>query len=275
MAEIMQKKVNSITNYKIQKFPFTRIATMDVCEMGKRKHHVTALLEIDVTGIREKIKLYNKEHNNKISFTAWLISVIGSTLKKYETATAYLAGKRKLIIFDDINISLIVEKNLNGQKIPIPLVIEKSNELSNEIITKKIADARNEKLTDKDIVLKKKTGRLEKLYYMLPGFARRYVWSYILSHPHFAFKKMGNVAFTSLGMMGGNVSGWFIPISVHPICFGVSSIIKKPAVVDNKIEIREILNMTILSDHDVIDGADIARFIKAFTENIQKGIDYY
>jgi pyruvate/2-oxoglutarate dehydrogenase complex dihydrolipoamide acyltransferase (E2) component len=82
---------------------------------------------------------------------------------------------------------------------------------------------------------------------------------------------MGNVAFTSIGMIG-KVNGWFIPISVHPICFGISSIAKKPIVIGDKIEIREILNMTILIDHDVIDGSPMARFISDLSSNIEKGL---
>lgn len=47
---------------------------------------------------------------------------------------------------------------------------------------------------------------------------------------------------------------------------------KKPAVVDDTIAIREELNIAILLDHDVIDGAPVARFISNLTDNIQKGI---
>jgi pyruvate/2-oxoglutarate dehydrogenase complex dihydrolipoamide acyltransferase (E2) component len=83
---------------------------------------------------------------------------------------------------------------------------------------------------------------------------------------------MGNVAITSIGMIG-KVNGWFIPISVHPICFGIGRIAKKPVVVIDKIEIREVLNMTILLDHDVVDGAIMARFISRLSENIEKGIE--
>jgi pyruvate/2-oxoglutarate dehydrogenase complex dihydrolipoamide acyltransferase (E2) component len=70
----------------------------------------------------------------------------------------------------------------------------------------------------------------------------------------------------------GKVNGWFIPISVHPICFGISSIVKKPSVVNDKIEIREMLKASILIDHDVIDGADMARFISDLSRNIETGL---
>ncbi|BCS85990.1 MULTISPECIES: 2-oxo acid dehydrogenase subunit E2 [Prevotella] len=258
-------------NYKIHEFPNSRIASMDVCEIGKHKHHVTGLLEFDVTESRKKIREYNKIHQKKISFNAWLISVIGKTIKKHETACSYLIGKNKIITFDDINISVIVEKNLNGTKVPFPLVIEKVNEISVESIAKEISMAKNQNVTPKDIILQKRTGQIARIYYLLPKFLRLLFWKYLLKHPKLAFNKMGNVSFTSIGMMG-KIKGWFIPISVHPICFGIGSIIKKPTVFDNEIAIREILNLSILIDHDVMDGAPMVRFINELRTNIENGL---
>jgi pyruvate/2-oxoglutarate dehydrogenase complex dihydrolipoamide acyltransferase (E2) component len=258
-----------MADYKIETFPKTRIATFDICSIGIEKHQVAAMIEIDVTESREKIKrLRNK--TNRISFTAWLIKVISLTIKDHEHAAGYLKSKWKVIVFSDINISLAVEKEIKGQKVPIPLIIEKANEKSIELITKQINDARDKELTNNDIVLHKRSSRLERVYYVLPGFARRFFWKYMLRHPRLAYKKMGNVSITSIGMTG-NVSGWFIPISVHPICFGISNIAKKPIVIDDKIVIREILNLTILIDHDVIDGSPMARFIRDLSSNIEKG----
>ena len=257
-------------NYKITRFPDSRIASIDVCEIGKQKHHVTGLVEFDVTESRKKIREYNKSNITKISFNAWLISVIGYTIKKHETSSSYLIGKNRQIVFDDVNIAIVVEKAINGIKVPIPMIIEKANETSIESITEQITEAKKIELTNEDIVLQRKTLKLERLYYSLPKFLRRYIWRFLLKHPKLSFKKMGNVAFTSVGMMG-KVNGWFIPISVHPICFGISSIIKKPAIFNNKIEIREILRISILIDHDVIDGAPMARFICDLSSNIEKG----
>lgn len=257
-------------NYKELIFPKTRIASFDVCDIGKQKHHVTALLEINVSEAREKVRKHSREIH-KISFTAWLIKAISLTIKDYEQVAGYLKGKRRMVTFNDINVSILVEKELNGQKVPIPLVIEKANERSVEHITKQIADAREKKFTEDDIVLQRKSKRLEMIYYWLPGFIRRAFWRYLIKHPQLAFSKMGNVSFTSIGMVG-RVNGWFIPMGVHPICFGISALIKKPVVVNDKIEIQEVLNLTVLLDHDVVDGAPMARFINKLSENIEKGV---
>ncbi|MBN2362683.1 2-oxo acid dehydrogenase subunit E2 [candidate division WOR-3 bacterium] len=254
---------------KIHRFPKTRIATIDICSVGLQKHHIAALIEVDVTAGREKIKKYKRERG-RISFTAWLIKVISKTIKEYELAASYLEGKCSARIFEDINVSLIVEKEILGQKVPVPLIIEKADKRNVESITEQISEAKDRIVTEKDIVLQRKTSFYERIYYVLPGFARRFFWNYVLKHPKTAYSKMGNVAFTSIGMMG-NVTGWFIPVSVHPICFGISTITKKPVVVGDNIQIREILNMTILMDHDVIDGSPMARFLSDISQNIQKG----
>lgn len=259
-----------MTSQTTLSFPKTRLATIDVCEMSQRKHHVTGFIEIDVTEAREKIRKYRRE-TGRISFTAWLIKTISVTIKEHEAIAAYRKGSRRIVIFDDINISMVVEKRLNGQAVPIPMVIEKASERSIESITSLINDARNNALTDREIVLMNRSTRLERLYYSMPGFARRLAWRYMLKRPRLLFSKMGNVAITSLGMMG-SVNGWFIPKSVHPVCFGISSVIRKPVAINNNVEIREMLNMTILVDHDVIDGAPIARFINDLSKNISSGM---
>lgn len=258
-------------NYKVQRFQKSRIATIDICEIGKIKHHVTSFIEVDISKSREKIRAYNKQNDNKISFLAWIISVISCTLNKHENVSSFLSSKNRLVIFDDINVSLIVEKEINGQKVPIPMIIEKADKLRIEEISKQIRDAKIKQLTDDDIVLQKKASRLERVYYLLPGFIRRLVWRMLLKNPKLAFGKMGNVAITSIGMIG-QIKGWFIPISVHPVCFGLSSIVKKPVVVEDRIEIREILNMSILFDHDVVDGAPIVRFVSELSKNIESGL---
>lgn len=258
-------------NYKIQQFPKTRLATIDISELGKQKNHIASLIAIDVTAAKEKIQEYNSKNKQPISFTAWLLKVIGVTIKQYSEATAYLYDKRKVIIFKDINISIIVEKEVDGQKVPIPLIIEKVQERSIISIAEQIRLAKQQTISEKEIVLQNKANPLEYFYYTLPSFIRRMVWKCMLKFPRFAYKKMGNVAFTSIGMMG-NVNGWFIPLSVHPICFGVSSINKEPKVINDQIVVSEVLKMTVLFDHDVVDGSPMVRFLSDLTLNMEKGL---
>ena len=90
----------------------------------------------------------------------------------------------------------------------------------------------------------------------------------MLKNPKAAYRTMGNVSVTSVGMIG-KVNGWFIHRSVHPISFGIGSVLRKPVVIGDEIKVREVLNMTVLVDHDVIDGAPMVRFLGDLTDCIE------
>jgi pyruvate/2-oxoglutarate dehydrogenase complex dihydrolipoamide acyltransferase (E2) component len=256
-------------NCKFQKIVSTRIATFDIFEVGMGKHHISAMLEFDVTESRAKLRELRKK-GVSVSFNAWLIKVIATVLEKYPEAAAYVYNRKKLIIFEDINVSLIVEKKTGDTKVPIPLVIEKANRKSAAEISGEIESAKKQDMKRGDIVLKQQSSAYQRLYYHLPGFIRRLFWIVLLKNPKAAFRTMGNVSVTSVGMIG-KVNGWFIHRSVHPVSFGVGSVLVKPVVKNNEITPREILNMTVLVDHDVIDGAPMVRFLGDLTEFIENG----
>jgi pyruvate/2-oxoglutarate dehydrogenase complex dihydrolipoamide acyltransferase (E2) component len=60
-------------------------------------------------------------------------------------------------------------------------------------------------------------------------------------------------------------------VSIHPICFAIGSTLKKPGVINDRIEIREYLYMTVLVDHDVVDGAPAVRALSKLTKLIESG----
>ena len=63
------------TNYRFQKIIRSRIATFDIFDVGMRKHHISAMLEFDVTESRAKLRELRKKGIN-VSFNAWLLKII-------------------------------------------------------------------------------------------------------------------------------------------------------------------------------------------------------
>ena len=248
-------------NNKSVLFPQSRVSTIDVCELGRKRHHIAALLEVDVTKARALIRKLRQQTGQSISFTAWLTKCIADAVKQYPDAAGYLAGGRRRILFDDVDVSLTVEKQVNGEHIPLPLVIRRADQKEIMDIQQEIRQAQREEANDTTVVLGGGLMRAgTKLFYALPGFLRRFIWNLFFLRPHTAHKLMGSVMVTSVGMFG-RTDGWFIPTTIHPLCFAVGSVVKKPAVVGDVIAIREHLKMTVLIDHDVIDGAPAARFM--------------
>jgi pyruvate/2-oxoglutarate dehydrogenase complex dihydrolipoamide acyltransferase (E2) component len=81
----------------------------------------------------------------------------------------------------------------------------------------------------------------------------------------------GTVGITAVGMFGKGHSGWGLYPTRHSLDLVVGSIAWKPAVVEGRIEPREILHLTVVFNHDVIDGAPAARFTRRLVELIESG----
>ncbi len=81
----------------------------------------------------------------------------------------------------------------------------------------------------------------------------------------------GTVALTSVGMFGGGHSGWGVSPTFHPVVLVVGSIAWKPVVVEGRVEPREILNLTVTFDHDIVDGGPATRFVRRLVGLIESG----
>ncbi len=254
--------------YKTEKFIETRLASIDVCEIGRKKHHVKALLEVDVTLAREKLRILRREKKQQVSFLAWFLKILSNTAKKHEHIHAYYTGRRKLTIIENIDINLVVERKFKTQMVPLAYAMRKVNEKGMDEIHQEIAEVRTRKLNKNDAVLSKPVSFAEKLYFHLPAFIRRKIFRFMLNNPRIAHKRMGTINVTSLGMFG-QIQGWMIPISANPFQLALGAITKKPGVFKNKIQIRDILHLTLLIDHDVIDGAPAARFVNEFVKKLE------
>jgi pyruvate/2-oxoglutarate dehydrogenase complex dihydrolipoamide acyltransferase (E2) component len=256
--------------HSVISFPSSRLSTIDTGYIGKRKNHVQALLELDVTDARTRLKESRRAGKTKASFNVWILKCIAQAAAENKEVHALLKGRRSLITFDDVDISFIIEKSVEGTKVPLPVTLRKTNEKSLDEIHAEIEAAKSQSSqSEKDYVLgKNKFQSYMKLYLALPQFLRIAIMKFMLRDP-FLFKEMaGTIAVTSVGMMG-SAKGWAIPFSMHPLCFALGSIVKKPGVKNNSVCIREYLYLTVLMDHDVIDGAPAARFISRLSNLIE------
>jgi pyruvate/2-oxoglutarate dehydrogenase complex dihydrolipoamide acyltransferase (E2) component len=257
--------------YRVASFPSSRIATIDIGVSSQMKHHIRALIELDVTEARKLIS-EKKKQNQNVSFNSWLIKCISQAVEEFKDIHGIRKGKRKIVIFKDIDISIMIEREIQGEKVPLPYVIRKTNEKTISEINDEIKAGKSQSISHEGnyVLGEKKNEYLMKAYYSMPGFIRRMIWRNIIRSPFLTKQNMGTVMITSVGMMG-KINGWVIPVSVHPLSFAVGSIIKKPGVKDDRIEIREYLYMTASVDHDIIDGAPAVRALSKLTKLVERG----
>jgi hypothetical protein len=96
----------------------------------------------------------------------------------------------------------------------------------------------------------------------------RFIFRY---DPAAAVPMGGTVALSSVGLFGGGHSGWGLSPTGTSLGLIVGSISWKPAVVEGRIEPREILNLTVTFDHDIVDGGPATRFVRRLVDLIECG----
>jgi pyruvate/2-oxoglutarate dehydrogenase complex dihydrolipoamide acyltransferase (E2) component len=254
--------------FEIKEFPLSRLSTVDVCGIGRKKHYILAMIEADVTEARKLIR--QEKRTADISFTAWVLKCIADLCAEHPEIHSVKYGRRKTVSFGDADISIVAEREVQGEKVPLPYVLRKANEKSMEEIKREIDALKKADIRDEgDYVIggRRRSGTM-KLYYALPGFLRRLFLAGIIHNPFRMKREMGTVVVTALGMMGV-FKGWFVPIGIHPLEIGIGSIVKKPGVVDDAVEIREYLYLTVMADHDAVDGAPAARALSRLTRMLE------
>lgn len=89
-----------------------------------------------------------------------------------------------------------------------------------------------------------------------------------MTRPWWTKRFGGTVAVSSVGMFGSSL-GWGIPITPAPLMVTVGGIGPRTVLIEDQVENREHLSLTISVDHDIIDGAPAARFVERIRQLIE------
>lgn len=271
------KSLDVIGTFDEHPFPRFRIPTLDTLVWGRRRHHVPILLELDVTTARNAIHAHKTQTGHGISFTGWIVKCLAQAISEHPYIHALRKGNRKLILFHDVDVTVVIERTVGHtdtiKTLPMPYIIRKANAKSLADIHAEIRTAQQTPVTTGDVqVGAPRAAWLVRLFTLLPKIARDlFVWRRLRRNPFLVKRTMGTVSVTAIGMMGHGGIGWGIPIGIHPLVVAVGGIAQRPVLVGGEWVMREHLGLTVLFDHEVTDGAPVARFIGRLQELMESG----
>ncbi|MHA2102847.1 MAG: 2-oxo acid dehydrogenase subunit E2, partial [Candidatus Hodarchaeales archaeon] len=196
---------NVLGKFFIKDFPKNRQILSDIYDEFLKKHYMHGYIEINVTKGKKLIKQYHAKTGEKISFTSWIVKCIADSVKQYPEINSYRKGKGKIIEFEDIDIIIMVERQLSDKVIPIPYSIRKCNTKDLLSISREIREAQNNPVSESKQLLEE--GTILKLYNFVPKFLRQRIIRRRINNPFYVKKQGGLIVLTSVGMFV-NTSGW-------------------------------------------------------------------
>ena len=249
--------------YQTLRFPKTRRLMVDGGRLGRQRHIVHGLFEVDVTWARQAIRDHKERTGESLSFTAFVIACLGRAVDINKTMHAYRDWRGQLIIFEEVDVNTLFEVEVDGVKTIRPHIIRAANKKSFRNLHDEMRafQAKHEGSRESQFVDR---------FVLLPGVVRRWFLSLISKNPHWVKEYAGTILMTGVGMFASG-GFWGIPVPNHTLQITLGGIGEKPGVVGREIAIREYLSVTISFDHDVIDGAPAARFAQRLKELMESG----
>ncbi len=104
----------------------------------------------------------------------------------------------------------------------------------------------------------------------IPGFLLR-TFIRLASRSINMMERYGVVGVTAVGMFGSGAMSLIPLAGGATVTVTVGSIVERPALIDGRLEAREHLCLTVSFNHDIVDGAPAARFLKSFSEILKNG----
>lgn len=251
-----------LDSFELRPFPPGRQDVIDALEVGVRRHMVHALLELDVTRPRQLILDHETRTGERISFTAFVVASLARAIDRDRLLHAYRDWRGRLVLFDEVDVVTLVEPEPGA--VAIPHVIREANrltvrEIQGEIRTVQVKPAASAQ----------RSGALARLSRFVPAPLRRLFFRLLRRSPHLMKRTAGTTLVTSVGMFGVG-AGWAVGIvPLHTACLTVGGIAVRPGIVEGRVEPREQLALTLSVDHDLVDGAPAARFVKHLRELVE------
>ena len=266
----------AIGSYHVVDLPPGRRVWLNMLDLAGPRHVMAGLLELDVTAARQLIAEHKARSGEALSFTGFLAYCLARAVDEDRSVQAVLKGHKQLVMFDDVNVGLMIEGRVGEKRALMGHVIRRANHKTYQEIHQEIRAVQSTPAPpSRGMPPWFRTAMslpwpLPRLFIALLGMARR-------RDPTIAVAMAGTVGITAVGMFGKGHSGWGMYGTSHSLDLVVGSTAWKPAVVNGHIEPREILNLTVLFDHDIVDGAPAARFTHRLVELIESahGLDEY
>jgi pyruvate/2-oxoglutarate dehydrogenase complex dihydrolipoamide acyltransferase (E2) component len=248
--------------YTSRPLSFNRKMVAASAAVTARKNTIHSIAEVDITEPRRLIREHEESTGEKLSFTAYIVHCLAQVVSQHPHVNAFKKGNR-LITLDDVTISVLVEREFMGEKVPEPIGIKAVQELTFLHINDKIREAQHDPSTQ--------LGKLSGMTWIrfIPGFLLK-TFIRIADRNIKLAKRYGKIGVTAVGMFSREPI-WFIPHGSGTVLVTVGSIEKRTVVVHGKPTPREFLCLTVSFDHDIVDGAPAARFMSHFLETLKSG----
>ena len=249
------------------KTPFAamRRFVIDGGDRARKMNLIYFPFQVDVTAPRRRIRAFATRCGGTISFSAFVSYCYARAIDEDEDRRMHAMRKgRRLVAFDDVDVMVIVEKEVEGAVQPVHTIVRAVNKKDLPTVQGEIDRAAalpfEQMFSPTDRAFFKWTPRpLRFLVY----------WLFRL-FPALCKQFSGTTCVSSVAMFGAGAV-YMLPVIPMTSALTMGGIETRREAREVGVEERELLSVVLSADHDIVDGAHVMRFITRFKELVEEG----
>ncbi len=211
---------------------------------------VHGLLEVDVTTAVQKLAI------SDVSFTAFVVATVARAAALHPEVHAYRDWYGRIVIHRYVDATTLIEVKSDAGRFPLAHLIRDADVRNVADISEEIREVKKNPF---GTVEGRRLERFAPLAARVPGLA--WIVYQVMSRSTRMRAISGTVAISSVGMFGrgpGHGIGFPTVLSLSVLVGGRT---RRPVVEGEEITVRDVLDLTVTFDHNIVDGAPAARFV--------------
>lgn len=254
--------LDPIGRYKVLRPSLDRQLAMDAFAAIRGGHPMVALLELDVTRALGAIDQLQREGIH-VSLFAFVVRSIAVAISEHPDLNL-VRHRRRLVLFDDVDVSVPVEVRTEEGYAPREMVVRRAQHKSAAAIYGELEAARSQHDSAGELGREDRWARNTlRAIRWLPATLRVGLIRHIMRSAFRVKAQAGTTLVTSVAKFAA-VPGFSFTFSTGPraAVFVVGGVVEKPWLCAGQVVPRSVLSLSVMVDHDLVDGAPAARFAR-------------
>ena len=209
------------------------------------------LVDLDVTEARWLLAA----HEPQLSLTAFVVASVARAAAAHPEVHAYRNWRGQIVLHHHVDVTTIVEISTPQGLFPLAHVVRDADIRDIVDLTGELRNAKRAPLATGSGRWLARLGRVgPRVPGLLPAMYA------VMGRSVRTRQQTGTVTVTAVGMFAGGGGFAIAPTSLMSLQVVVGGMTQRPRVIDGNVEPRDVLDLTVTIDHNVVDGAPAARF---------------
>lgn len=236
---------------EVRRIPHSRRLVTEALRTGRRQIPIHGLFDVDITEVRRRLSA----HDPPLSMTAFVAACVGRAAAGHPDVHGYRDWRGRLVIHRHVDIATLLEVTTPDGVFPFAHLIVDADSRSVTDISDEIRAVAG---SPGAAPARRLLSRGLPAIVAVPGLVRLGYW--LANRSVRLRRQTGTVALTAVGMFGGGGGFGIAAPTLSTLGIVVGGISTRPRVVDGRVAVREVMDVTVTVDHRIIDGAPTARF---------------